>query len=213
MVGPAERCSWVTWVRDAYQDSERRACRATGVARSTIRYRSRRPSQEHLRRRLRKLAGTRVSYGYKRLHIVLCREGWTINHKRVYRLYCPYMDFVHDTLADGGSIRAPGVLDVHTRECGALVAARGFRGEAVARVLSRVRDGRGLPSLIQLDNGTEFTSLALDHWAYWNWVTLDFSRPGKPNGQRGDQVVQCLAETRVCIAVSVSGSRSRPADP
>jgi hypothetical protein len=52
------------------------------VARSTITYRSRRPSQEPLRRRLRELAGTRVSYGYKRLHILRCREGWTVNHKR-----------------------------------------------------------------------------------------------------------------------------------
>jgi len=82
MVRPTERRSWVAWVREAYQVSERRACRATGVARSTITDRSRRPAQEPLRRRLRELAGTRVSYGYKRLHILRCREGWTVNHKR-----------------------------------------------------------------------------------------------------------------------------------
>ena len=36
------------------------------------------------------------------------------------------------------------------------------------------------PQGIRVDNGTEFTSRALDHWAYWNQVALDFSRPGKP---------------------------------
>jgi putative transposase len=39
---------------------------------------------------------------------------------------------------------------------------------------------RGLPGTINVDNGTEFTSRAFDHWAYTNRVQLDFSRPGKP---------------------------------
>ena len=43
--------------------------------------------QTALRLRLRDLAATRVRYGYRRLHILLRREGWRINHKRVYRLY------------------------------------------------------------------------------------------------------------------------------
>lgn len=90
------------------------------------------------------------------------------------------MDFVHDTLAGGAAIRILGVLDVHTRECVALMAARQFRGEDVARVLSTEGHERGLPRMIQVDNGTEFTARALDHWACWNTVKLDFSRPGKP---------------------------------
>jgi putative transposase len=77
----------VAWVEGAYQVSERRACRATGVGRSLITYRSRRPSQDALRQRLRELAQARVSFGYLRLHTLLVREGWKINHKRVYRLY------------------------------------------------------------------------------------------------------------------------------
>jgi len=67
--------------------SQRTACRTTGVARSTIRYRSRRTPQTALRRRLRELASARVGYGYQRLHTLLRREGWEVNHKRVYRLY------------------------------------------------------------------------------------------------------------------------------
>lgn len=212
MVRPADRRAWVKWVEQAFDVSERRACRATGVARSTITYRSRRPTQEPLRRRIKELAQTRVSYGYKRLHVLLRREGWQVNHKRVYRLYGEEglalkrrrpkrrksaatravrptttaanerwaMDFVHDTLIGGGAIRILGTVDVHTRECVTLVARQAFRGEDVARALSDAGKERGLPGVIQVDNGTEFTSRALDHWAYWNHVTLDFSRPGKP---------------------------------
>ena len=50
----------------------------------------------------------------------------------------------------------------------------------MAAVLSDLRDKRGLPPRITVDNGTKFTSRALDHWAYWNKVEFDFARPGKP---------------------------------
>ena len=91
------------------------------------------------------------------------------------------MDFMHDTLADGSTIRLFTLVDVCTRECVALQVAKQFRGTDVARILSDAADARGGgPSVVQCDNGTEFTSVALDHWAYWNKVRLDFSRPGKP---------------------------------
>ena len=70
-----------------FQISERRACLLAGVARSSFRYRSVAAEQTALRLRLRDLAATRVRYGYRRLHILLRREGWRVNHKRVYRLY------------------------------------------------------------------------------------------------------------------------------
>jgi len=57
------------------------------VGRSMVRYASMRPPQDALRRRLRELAETRVAYGYRRLHVLLRREGWSINAKRIYRLY------------------------------------------------------------------------------------------------------------------------------
>ena len=53
-------------------------------------------------------------------------------------------------------------------------------GGAVARVLTAAGAERGLPKRITVDNGTEFTSRVLDHWAYWQHVALAFSRPGKP---------------------------------
>lgn len=73
------------------------------------------------------------------------------------------------------------MLDVYSRECVALEAGVSFRAADVARILTGAGVQRGkLPSLISVDNGTEFTSRDLDHWAYWNQVRLDFSRPGKP---------------------------------
>jgi len=71
----------------AYQVSARRACGATGFARSSHCYRSVADEQVALRIRLKELAAARVRYGYRRLHVLLCREGWQVNHKRIYRLY------------------------------------------------------------------------------------------------------------------------------
>ena len=67
--------------------SERRVCGVLSFQRSTCRYSSVADGQAALRIRLRDLAQARVSYGYRRLHILLQREGWQVNHKRVYRLY------------------------------------------------------------------------------------------------------------------------------
>lgn len=175
-------------------------------------YRSVRPQQEPLRRRIREIAQVRVSYGHRRVHVLLRREGWKVNMKRVYRLYREEglslrrkkpkrrraaqprqerpaaalpnerwsMDFMSDALADGRKIRVLTVIDTCTRECVALEVATSFRGSDVAQVLTRVGVQRGLPTTITVDNGTEFTSKALDHWAYKNRLKLDYTRPGKP---------------------------------
>ena len=198
--------------------SMRRACQATGVWRSGILYRSRRPSQEPLRRRLRELASVHVSYGQKRLHVLLRREGWTINHKRTQRLYreeglqlrrrrgpkrrkhvsarpvrAPVdrpntrwaMDFVHDQTASGATFRVLTVIDVFSRECLALVARPRFRGEDIAAALTTLLARRGQQAVLQCDQGTEFTSMAMDAWAYWQHIPLDLSRHGTP----GDNAV------------------------
>jgi putative transposase len=74
-------------VRTVFRGSIRRACRAVPAPRSTDHYRSRRPEQAALKQRIREVAEARVRYGYRRIWIVLRREGWPINVKRVYRLY------------------------------------------------------------------------------------------------------------------------------
>ncbi len=84
---PSRRRSVVGHLQAAYDVSERRACGATGFSRSSQRYRSSRDPQTELRIRLKDLAAARVRYGYRRLHILLRREGWQVNAKRIYRLY------------------------------------------------------------------------------------------------------------------------------
>lgn len=70
-----------------YDISETRGCRVVQMYRSTFRYESKAKDQTLLKMRIKEIAATRVRYGYKRIHILLKREGWQINHKRVYRIY------------------------------------------------------------------------------------------------------------------------------
>lgn len=84
---PAQKRAVVQFFRVGFRVSERRACRVVGIPRSSCRYRRAARDQSTLRLRLRDLAASRVRYGYRRLHVLLQREGWQVNHKRVYRLY------------------------------------------------------------------------------------------------------------------------------
>ena len=84
---PAARRQLVGDIRQRYELSEKRACGLAGITRWINRYQSRRDPQTGLRMRLRELAGSRTRYGYRRLTVLLRREGWKVNAKRVYRLY------------------------------------------------------------------------------------------------------------------------------
>ena len=87
MVGASQRRLAVRHLQRCYPVSERRSCTVTGMHRSTHRYASVRPSQAALRQKIRDLARSRIRYGYRRIHVLLKREGFHINKKRVYRLY------------------------------------------------------------------------------------------------------------------------------
>ncbi len=69
------------WAQGSFLQTQRRACSAFGLNRSSVRYVSRRPMLAPLRQRLHELAANRISYGYRRLHTLLRREGWKVNHK------------------------------------------------------------------------------------------------------------------------------------
>src|SRR6185312_12008564 len=84
---PARKRELVEWVQTAFGTSLSRACRLVWISRSLHAYRSRRPGQEGLRTRMRDLAQGRPRYGYRRLHVLLRRDGWKVNMKRVRRLY------------------------------------------------------------------------------------------------------------------------------
>ena len=211
MVSPTARRGAVQLFREQFALSQRRACRLAGASRSMVRYVSRRDDQD-LRRRILELAVERPRFGYRRLHVLLRREEWCVNRKRVYRIYREEglavrrkkrkrvaqanrrprqvvpeqadeqwsMDFMSDTLADGRQFRTLNVVDDATRECLAIEADTSLGGLRVTQVLDRIARDRPLPQRIVIDNGTEFTSKALDQWAYRRQVELCFIRPGRP---------------------------------
>jgi putative transposase len=87
MVTPVARREAAAHLHEVFQVSQRRACKAIDVDRSSVRYRSRRPDDVLLRVRLRDLAAQRRRFGYRRLHVLLQREGAKLNHKKLRRLY------------------------------------------------------------------------------------------------------------------------------
>ena len=127
--------------------SQRRACGLMELYRATCRYQKRRSEDQPLRVRLRELAEERRRFGYRRLQVLLEREGWQVNHKRVYRLYVEEklslrrkrgrkrgtvrqplpqavaanqvwsVDFMSDTLSSGRRFRTLNIVDDYTREC------------------------------------------------------------------------------------------------
>ena len=149
---------------------------------------------------MREIAKVRVRYGYRKIRVLLNREGWNVSRYLAYRLYCEEglalrprrshrrraaeprrerfrstapnqvwsLDFVADQLADERRFRALTVVDVYTRESLAIEAGQGLKGEDVAMVLNRITMQRGAPKVLFCDNGSEFTSQAMDLWAYRN---------------------------------------------
>ena len=85
-----------------------------------------------------------------------------------------------DSLYDGRRFRLLTLVDTMSRESPLIAVERSFSGENVAGLLDQVAQRVGLPDAIQVDNGPEFTSNALDEWAARNSVKLIFSRPGTP---------------------------------
>lgn len=84
---PARRRRLVDEVRADWKVSIRRACATFRIDTSLYHYKSKRGEQADLKARIREIAQTRVRYGYRRVHVLLCREGWVVNPKRIYRLY------------------------------------------------------------------------------------------------------------------------------
>jgi putative transposase len=87
MVGPAAKREAAAHLKGEFQMSERRACNLIKADRQMVRYRSTRPPATALRTRLRELANERRRFGYRRLFIMLRREGEASGINRIYRLY------------------------------------------------------------------------------------------------------------------------------
>ena len=196
-------------MKQEYAFSERRACRLVGVAVGSYRYRSRQ-QDEPLRTKLVELAREKPRYGYRRLHVLLQREGEVVNHKRGHRVYVAAglairrkkrkhcrragtplqictaanqewaLDFVHDAVASGRTIRVLSVVDAYTRECLALEVDTSFASRRVTRVLGQIVSERGAPQSIRCDNGPELTSRHMLAWCIERQIELVNIQPGKP---------------------------------
>jgi putative transposase len=90
------------------------------------------------------------------------------------------MDFVTDSIVTGRRFRALAIIDDYSRECRVIEVDTSLGGVRVVSVLERLSEIRGLPKVITMDNGPEFTGRHLDEWAFQKGVKLNFIRPGKP---------------------------------
>lgn len=87
MVTPAVEREAVAHLQTAFGMSERRACKVLGCCRMTMRYQTMRTDDAALRERMKAIAHERRRFGYRRLHVLLRREGHVVNHKRLFRIY------------------------------------------------------------------------------------------------------------------------------
>jgi putative transposase len=142
--------------------------------------RSQAKDQSALRLRIRDLAQARPRFGYLRIWVLLRREGWLVNRKRVRRIYrleglqlrMRVRRRKHMALH-----RGPASIPTGPIERWSWVR---MTGEMVSQVLDRALGVGHGPRSITVDHGTEFQSRALEDWAYRRGVQLDFIRPGKP---------------------------------
>ncbi len=203
----------VAHLMSVYRVSIRRSCGLIGMSRTVWYYQSvSKRDDAPIIMRMKEITETRVRYGVERVHTLLRREGYLINHKRTYRIYTEQglalhrrrpkrresashrpstkpageinevwaMDFVSDALFNGRRIRALTVVDCLSRECLAIAVAPRLKTEDVTETLDRIAATRGYPMRIKTDNGSEFTSLQYDRWAYEHGITADYSRRGTP---------------------------------
>ncbi len=193
-----------------YGVSERRACKLLGLDRSSYRYEPRPEEDAPLRQALIELARQKPRFGYRRLGALLERRGYSVNHKRLYRIYreehlavrrlkrkhvvrpaAPVanlskanqewsMDFVSDGLATGRALRIFTLVDSFTRECLALEVDSSLSSRRVTRVLDWVMEQRGAPAAIRCDNGPEFTSRHYLRWCEDRKIRPVHIQPGRP---------------------------------
>jgi putative transposase len=132
---------------------------------------------------------------HKRVHRIYREEGLAMRRKESKRLRSVArtplqlptranevwtMDFTKDHLASGRAFRTLNLMDGYTREALWIEVDTSLPGQRVVRVLEWLKQTRGVPEVIQADNGPEFISQAVDQWAFAHGVRLHFIDPGKP---------------------------------
>ena len=192
-------------------------------------------------RREKNADGTRRwRVNHKRVRRIYREEGLAMRRKEAKRLRAAarallerptranqiwIMDFTKDRLASGRKFRTLNLMDGYTREALWIEVDTSLPGQRVVRVLEGLKQTRGVPEVMQVDNGPEFISQAVDQWAFANGVRLHFIEPGKPvqnafiesfNGKFRDECLNqnwfvSLAEARQVIeAWRVDYNTARP---
>jgi putative transposase len=208
-MGGARRRADVSFVLEQFGVSARRACGLVMMPVSSYSYKLQPGKDEELRQRLLELAQDKPRFGYRRLHVLLCRSGERINHKRVHRIYQEAgltlrrkkrkhlsrtgvmepltasnqewaADFISDGIATGQSLRILSVVEGFDRRCLELEPDTSFAGLRVTRVLDQALDRYGRPQRLRVDNGPEFTSRHFLAWAVERKIEIVYIRPGRP---------------------------------
>jgi len=100
------------------------------------------------------------------------------------------MDYTHDELAGGRKFRTLNLMDGYTREALRIELDTSLPGLRMVRILESLRERRGTPAAIQVDNRTEFTSRVVDKWAYQNQVAPALHRARQAHAERVDRELQ-----------------------
>ena len=142
------------------------------------------------------LARRGYSWNHKRIYRVYCALG--LNQPRRTRRRLPERDpiplvvpqgpnrvwsadFMSDSLCRGSRYRLFNVIDDYNRESLAIEVDTSLRAERLVRIFERLKEARGLPDVLRVDNGPEFLSGIFVDWCQANGVFIDYIEPGKPN--------------------------------
>ena len=191
--------------------SKAKACKLFRVAPSTTTYKSRMDAKdEPLLDRMAALAQQNPRWGYRRVRVLMVREGHRMTRRRAYRLWTKAglqvpkkqrrrvptrmarptpptganhvwcYDFVFDRCANGQHLKCLTVVDEYTRECLAIDVAGTIRSERVIEVLARLVAAHGAPRFVRSDNGPEFVAQAVQDWLKGENIATAYIAPGKP---------------------------------
>lgn len=191
--------------------SERQACNALSVPRSSYRYKPKVKNDTPVINELHRLVEKHPAIGFWQSYFRVRRQGFIWNHKRVYRVYTALqlnirrrykkrlparakqalfqpqainqvwsIDFMSDSLWDGRKFRLLNIVDDFNRQVLALEADLSLPAVRVIRVLEYLKEFRGLPKMIRVDNGPEFISHTLNEWCSRHQINLAYIQPGKP---------------------------------
>lgn len=201
----------VQFMKEEHGVSERQACKALSVPRSSQQYKVQPKNDVPIINELQGLVSRHPAIGFWQSYFRLRRQGFIWNHKRVYRVYTGLqlnirrrfkkrlpirvkqalfqpdamndvwsIDFMSDSLWSGRKFRLLNIVDDYNREILAMEADFSLPALRVVRVLEYLKEFRGLPRMIRVDNGPEFISHTLDQWCRQNGISLTYIQPGKP---------------------------------